>query len=68
MIKLNPCAKCGGEAKTYTIIRYPGYVDGYYVQCYKCGQKTRNTRRTNVAKKAWNAANPINPKEAETHE
>lgn len=67
--ELNPCAKCGGEAKV-TICKSREYDAGklkaYEATCTVCGRRFINTwlpseERT---RDAWNAANP---KEEEKH-
>lgn len=68
MPKLNPCVKCGRKPKRgFNGRRSNPYT--FYVFCPRCGKGLLNKTGTReLADMEWNAANPIDQKEAETHE
>ena len=65
-IKLNPCRVCGGGAERRWV-RGSGRTT-HYVCCQKCFTTSHEKASRDKADAAWNAANPIDKKEAKSHE
>jgi len=54
-MSLNPCKKCGGQAKSYHC------AGEYYKECEQCGRSSFGHSNRIAANRDWNHRNPLPP-------